>query len=195
MAENFIINVVKSNKAMRNNKDRAGPSVFRFEAQLVRHPKRADQGGWGLVNVPKSIGKQLRGMTTIEGTINGHPFRAALEPNSSGSHSLRVNQAMRRGASADPGDKVQFAILGPEPEPKLPADLRVALSTAREAKTLWGDLTRLGRLDWMRWINSAKTPETRARRVRRTVEQLSSGKRRPCCVNFYEFMLHRVGEQ
>ncbi|MBV8460504.1 MAG: YdeI/OmpD-associated family protein, partial [Candidatus Eremiobacteraeota bacterium] len=57
------------------------------------------------------------------------------------------------------------------------------------------DLTRLGRLDWMRWINSAKTPETRARRVRRTVEQLSSGKRRPCCVNFYEFMLHRVGEQ
>ncbi|MBV8669903.1 MAG: DUF1905 domain-containing protein, partial [Candidatus Eremiobacteraeota bacterium] len=74
--------MIKSNKAMRNNKDRAGPSVFRFGAQLVRHPKPAQQGGWGLVNVPKSIGKQLRGMTTVEGTINGHPFRAALEPNS-----------------------------------------------------------------------------------------------------------------
>jgi uncharacterized protein YdeI (YjbR/CyaY-like superfamily) len=102
---------------------------------------------------------------------------------------------MREGAGADAGDTVELAILGPEPEPTVSADLRVALKRCQEAKALWKDLTSVGRRDWIRWIDSAKTPETRARRVLRTVEQLSSGKRRPCCVNVYEFMLRRVQEE
>jgi Bacteriocin-protection, YdeI or OmpD-Associated/Domain of unknown function (DUF1905) len=158
------------NKAAHQKRDGAGPSVLRFKARLFRHPG------------------------TAEGTMNGHPFRAALEPSASGGHSLRVNKAMCNGAGAGAGDTVKLAILGPEPEPAVPADLRLSFAASREAKTLWKDLTSNGRRDWIRWIVSAKKPETRARRVRRTVEQLSSGKRRPCCVNVYEFMLRRVQE-
>jgi hypothetical protein len=173
---------------------KSGPSVFRFKARLVRHRKTAKTGSVTLLNVPKVISKKLpsRGITKIEGTINGHPFRAALEPNTSGSHGLRVNKAMRQGASADAGDIVKLVILEPEPEPTIPADLRIALAASHEAKTLWKDLTPVGRRDWIRWIVSAKKAETRARRVTRTVEQLSSGKRRPCCVNIYEFMMRRI---
>jgi hypothetical protein len=82
-----------------------------------------------LLKVPKMVSKKLlsRGMAKVEGTMNGHPFRAALEPNTSGSHWLRVNKAMREGAGADAGDMVKLVILGPEPEPTVPADLRVAL--------------------------------------------------------------------
>ena len=59
---------------------------------------------------------------------------------------------------------------------------------------MWKDLTKLGRQDWVRWIESAKSPETRARRVTRTIDQLAEGKRRACCVNVYEYMLNRVEE-
>ena len=182
------------NKATHENKDGGGPSVFRFKARLVRHPQAAKTGSLTLLNVPTVVSKKLRDMTKVEGTMNGHPFRAALKPNTSGGHWLRVNKAMREGAGADAGDTVKLAILGPEPEPTIPGDLRVALTVSHEAKTLWKDLTPIGRRDWIRWIDSAKRPETRARRVTRTVEQLSSGKRRPCCVNVYEFMLCRVQE-
>ena len=182
------------NKATHENKDGGGPSVFRFQARLFRHPMAAKTGSRALLDVPKVVSKKLRGMTKVEGTMNGHPFRAALESNPSGGHWLRVNRAMREGAGADAGDTVRLAILGPEPEPTVPADLRVALAASPRAKTLWKDLTPIGRRDWTRWIESAKRPETRARRVTRTVEQLSSGKRRPCCVNVYEFMLCRVQE-
>ncbi|HVX37595.1 MAG TPA: YdeI/OmpD-associated family protein [Hyphomicrobium sp.] len=34
---------------------------------------------------------------------------------------------------------------------------------------------------WICWIESAKKAETRTRRIERTKEDLSSGKRRPCC--------------
>ena len=174
------------------HKDAGGPFVIRFKAQLFRHPKAAKSDSLTLLDIPKAVGKKLDGMTKVEGTMNGHPFRAALELNTSGGHRLRVNKALRAGAGAGPGDTVKLAILGPEPEPTVPADLRTAFKAARDAKTLWGDLTADGRRIWIRWIESAKKPETRARRIVRTVEQLSEGKRRPCCVNVYEFMMDRV---
>ena len=176
--------------------DGDGPPVLRFEAQLFQHPKTAKTDFQTLLNVPEWVSKQFpsRGMTKVEGTINGHPFRTALEPNTSGSHWLRVNKAMVKGAGAHAGDTVRLAILGPEPEPTVPADIWVALTATHEAKALWDDLTTMGRRDWVRWIESAKQPETRIRRVTRTVEQLSSGKRRACCVNVYEFMLCRIQE-
>ena len=176
--------------------DGDGPPVLRFEAQLFQQPKTAKTDFQTLLNVPEWVSKQFRsrGMSKVEGTINGHPFRAALEPNTSGSHWLRVNKAMLKGAGAHAGDTVRLATLRPEPEPTVPADLWVALTASHEAKTLWDDLTTMGRRDWVRWIESAKQPETRTRRVTRTVEQLSSGKRRACCVNVYEFMLCRIQE-
>ena len=174
----------------------SSPSVIRFEARLFRHPKTANASGSGtlLLDVPDVVSKKAcsSGMTTAEGTINGHPFRATLEPNTSEGHWLHVNKAMRKGAGADVGDTVQLAILEPEPEPIMPSDLRVALTASGKAKTLWKDLTPIGRTDWIRWIVSAEQPETRARRVTRTAEQLSEGKRRPCCVNIYEFMMRRI---
>lgn len=177
--------------------DGDGPEVLRFEARLFEHPKTTKTDLQTLLDVPEWVSKQFPSYvsTKVEGTINGHPFRAALEPSTSESHWLRVNSAMLKGAGAKAGETVKLAILRPEPEPTVPADLRVALSASQEAKALWDDLTRMGRRDWLRWIDSAKQPETRTRRVSRTVEQLSEGKRRACCVNVYEYMLRRIQKE
>jgi Bacteriocin-protection, YdeI or OmpD-Associated/Domain of unknown function (DUF1905) len=168
------------------------PVVLRFRARLARHSHTARNGSSIALDLPEAVGKKLRGMATIEGTINGHPFRAPLDTNASGSSSLRVNKAMLAGSGAGAGDTVNLAVLGPEPKLKMPADLRAAFAGSQAAQSLWRDLTDLAQRDWVRWIEGAKTPETRARRVRRTVEQLDEGKRRPCCVNFYEYMLLHV---
>jgi Bacteriocin-protection, YdeI or OmpD-Associated/Domain of unknown function (DUF1905) len=173
----------------------AGPAVLRFKARLVRDPATTKNGSETLLNVPKVISERLRGVTKVEGVMNGQPFRASLETSTSGGHSLRVNKAMLRGAGAGVGDTVKLAILGPEPKLTVPADLRDALNASDKATSLWKDLAPLGRRDYVRWIESAKTAGTRARRITRTVEQLAEGKRRPCCVNVYEFMLSRVDEE
>jgi Bacteriocin-protection, YdeI or OmpD-Associated/Domain of unknown function (DUF1905) len=179
-------------KTTTGNAELGGPSVVRFKARLVRTPKDVKSSSGALLDVPKAAGAKLDGMTRLEGIINDHPFRAPLEPNASGGYSLRVNQAMLRGANADVGDTVQLAVLGPEPDPIVPADLRSAFKASYDATVLWKDLTTELRRDWIRWIESTGNADTRARRVRRTVEQLAEGKRRPCCVNFYEYMLQRV---
>lgn len=63
----------------------------------------------------------------------------------------------------------------------LPDDLRSALTDDADAATTWRDLTELGRNEFICWVTSAKKGETRARRIRRTLEEMAEGKRRPCC--------------
>ena len=87
-------------------------STIRFSAKLFRPEATEKIGSWTLLTLPKNASAKLpsRGMTMVEGTINGFPFRAALEPNGQGSHWLRVNEALQDAAGAHAGDTVTVEI-------------------------------------------------------------------------------------
>lgn len=63
----------------------------------------------------------------------------------------------------------------------LPADLHDALSSNTKAYTAWESLSPLARNEWICWVESVKTQETRIQHVLRTIADLKKGKRRPCC--------------
>lgn len=63
----------------------------------------------------------------------------------------------------------------------LPADLEGALKTDPEALSTWEDITPLARNEWICWIESARKPETRRKRIDWGRSNLRDGKRRPCC--------------
>lgn len=63
----------------------------------------------------------------------------------------------------------------------LPADLIDALTQTNDVTDLWQNLTPIGRNEFICWVEDAKRENTRARRIRRTVEELLEGKKRPCC--------------
>jgi Bacteriocin-protection, YdeI or OmpD-Associated/Domain of unknown function (DUF1905) len=160
-------------------------STIRFSAKLIRPKATEGPGSWTLLTLPKTASAKLpsRDMTMVEGTINGFPFRAALEPNGKGSHWLRVNRTMRDAAGADAVDTVtvEIARAGEEPEIRVPMDLRKALAAAPLAQAGWEDITPMARRDWIFSISSAKQPETRRRRIEKACDMLASGKRRLCC--------------
>jgi hypothetical protein len=62
-----------------------------------------------------------------------------------------------------------------------PSDLQTAVAANPEALALWQRLTPLGRNEFICWVEDAKKPETRQRRIERTCEELREGKKRPCC--------------
>ena len=170
---------------MKPAKRQAANSTIRFSAKLFRSNASEKIGSWTLLPLPKNAAAKLpsRGTAMVEGTINGFPFRAALEPNGKQSHWLRVNKAMHDAAGADAGDTVTVEITraGEEPETRVPMDLRKALAAAPLAQPSWADITPIARRDWILWISSAKQPETRRRRIERACDMLASGKRRVCC--------------
>jgi uncharacterized protein YdeI (YjbR/CyaY-like superfamily) len=64
---------------------------------------------------------------------------------------------------------------------RLPHDLRAALVAKPDVLDAWRDITPLARNEFICWVEDAKQAPTRARRIRRTSEELEEGKRRPCC--------------
>jgi hypothetical protein len=159
-------------------------STIRFSAPLFRFEATEEAGSGYLLTLPGNASAKLPGgMTMVEGTINGFPFRAALERNVEGSHCLRVTKAMHDAAGADVGDTltVEITRAGEEPEIRVPMDLRKALAAAPLAQALWADITPIARRDWILWITSAKQPETRKTRIEKACDMLASGKRRVCC--------------
>lgn len=64
---------------------------------------------------------------------------------------------------------------------KIPQDVRKALTASPSVIKLWEDLTPIARRDFLTWIDGAKQPETRIRRIEKTRSVLTAGKRRPCC--------------
>src|SRR5687768_13265386 len=144
-------------------------STIRFSARLLLPETTEKAGSGSVLTLPRNASAKLpsRGMTMVEGTINGFPFRAALEPNGKGGHWLSVNKAMRDAAGADVGDTVAIEITraGEEAELRVPMDLRKALATAPPAQALWAEITAMARRDWILWISSARQPETRRTRI------------------------------
>ncbi len=140
-----------------------------------------------LLLVPKNESAKLpsRGQVMVKGTINNFSFQTALEPDGRGSHWLKVDQAMLKGAHANEGDTVKMAIEPSKdwPEPKVPEDIQKGVATRKEIHPLWEKITPMARWDWIRWIGSTKNPETRKHHIEVACDKLGKGMKRPCCFN------------
>jgi len=166
-------------------------STILFHTKLLA-PKANEKAWPWILTLPKGASAKLpsQGKTMVEGTINSFPFRAALEPNGKGSHSLRVHKTMRDAAGMD-GDAVTVEITraGEEPEVRVPIDLRKALEANPVAKAGWEGITPLARRDWIFSISSAKQAEMRRRRIEKACDMLACGKRRLCCFPGIKWMM------
>ncbi|MNJ31507.1 hypothetical protein D3C77_261460 [compost metagenome] len=157
----------------------------RFQATLLRPAKPDSETSWAFVVLPRDASEQLprRGRTTVEGTLNGHPFQATLEPDGQLSHWLQVSTALLEAAGAAVGDRVtlELAAVKKEPEPDIPADFQEALAASPEARKTWNSTTTIARVDWIHWITSAKQLKTRAKRIDNACDMLACGKKQVCC--------------
>ena len=154
----------------------------RFKAKLHRP---AEEGDWTFLRLPQEASSQMpaRSMVSVDGTLNGFPFTATLQPDSEGGHWLKVEPPLSQGARAYAGDEVELEIAPAkvEPEPEVPEDLRKALSSAPAALAVWNDTTAVARRDWITWMAQGKKAETRLLRIEKMIDMLSKGKRRVCC--------------
>ena len=129
-------------------------------------------------------------------TIRGHTWRTTPGMDSEGeaahAASLRerrnrwgvghivVNREVKSATGVDAGDRVQVAMsLDTAPGTvRIPSDLRRALDEDSAAQASFSKMSYTHRREYVDWIQEAKRPETRARRVAKTVERVREGKPR-----------------
>lgn len=157
---------------------------IRFEAILLR-PATPKAATWAFLRLPGEASARLpsRSQVSVTGTFAGQSFEATLEPDGKGGHWLKVPARLQTSAGVTVGDTVSLAMTpaSVEPEPKVPPDLRRALSANEAAKTTWMSITARARRDWIHWVVSGKKAETRVKRIASACDMLAKGKRRVCC--------------
>jgi hypothetical protein len=124
------------------------------------------------LDVEKLFG--IRGRVPVRGTLNGVPFRSTLSP-FGGVHYLPVNRALREQAGVAAGDRVEV-VLEHDAEQRVvsaPADLARALKANKQAADAWERLSYSHKRAYAEAIAEAKKAETRERRIRGAVAELS----------------------
>jgi uncharacterized protein YdeI (YjbR/CyaY-like superfamily) len=110
----------------------------------------------------------------VAGSIAGHPVRGELKTGGA-VPALELGPAWGRDARLVDGLEVDVE-LGLE-GPHMPDDLAAALDGDDDARAFFEDLPSFYRKNFVRSIQSAKKPDTRARRVVAIADALRAGKR------------------
>ena len=124
--------------------------------------------------VIEALGASKRPPVTI--TINGYTYRTTAV-RMGGAFYVPLAAENREAAGVAAGDAITVDIendTAPR-EVTLPDDLAAAMDDA--ARTAYDGLSYTHRKEWVRWVEEAKRPETRAARIEKTVAGLREGKK------------------
>ncbi len=134
-----------------------------------------DESAFTYIKIPFDV-KTVFGKARlpVRVTVNGYAYRSTLAPYG-GVHYLGVNQTVRAAAKVKVGDRVDVTLEADEAPRtiKPPADLARALKASQAAQARWKQLSFTHQKEYVAAIEDAKKPETRVRRLKKTIEQLA----------------------
>lgn len=125
--------------------------------------------------VVEALGKGKK--PPVKATINGYTWRSTVAV-MGGEYWLGVSKEVRRNAGCEAGQEVDLTLELDTEERVLevPADFGAALDAEPEARRFFDSLSYSNRRRFTYAIEDAKTPETRQRRIEKSVAQLREGK-------------------
>jgi Bacteriocin-protection, YdeI or OmpD-Associated/Domain of unknown function (DUF1905) len=143
------------------------------EATFRAPVRSSDRGGGGhLVEVPPAVVEALggKGRIPVTATFDGVPYRGSIV-RMRGVAVLGVQKAIMAEAGVSVGDSLTVVVRNDEAprEVEVPDDLAEALARNGPARTAFEGLSFSHKREYVEAINQAKRPETRARRVERTI--------------------------
>lgn len=133
------------------------------------------KGGWTYTEIPEiPMGKASFGMLKVKGSIDGFEFKKYhLMPFGNGKLFLPVKAEIRKKIKKQAGDHVHV-ILYPDNEPlEVPDELLLCLQDDPEALQFFNSLNESEQHNYIKWIYSAKTDQTKVDRMAKTLIRLS----------------------
>ena len=144
----------------------------RFTVELQRVEKTAT-----MFRVPFDLKEAFgRARPPVKVTISGHTWRTTPGVYD-GVGYIVVNRSVKAATGVDAPDRVRVEMeVDTEPRTvRVPADLRDALRADDAAWKAFQKLSFSHRREYVEWVEEAKRPETRARRIAATVERAAEG--------------------
>ena len=152
-----------------------------FTASIEQFGAQGEKTGWTYVRVPAKVAQKLmpgnKKSFRVKGTIDKLSIRqVALVPMGEGNFILAVNAGMRKVIKKNPGNQVKVSIEVDDQALKPPPAFIACLKDEPAAYKNYTALPRSHQHYFIRWISSAKTDPTKAKRIAQAVNGLAVGK-------------------
>jgi hypothetical protein len=152
--------------------------MISFVTTIQKFDKKGEKTGWSYIEIsPAQAQKMLPGQKVsfrVKGSIDAFKFeKTALLPMGDGNFILPMNATIRKAIGKRHGDKVKVVMEADMSKFQLSADLMTSLRDEPQALEFFKSLAGSHQKYFSKWIESAKTAQTKTRRIVMAVIALS----------------------
>lgn len=152
--------------------------MLEFSTTIFRFDKKGEKTGWSYIEVSAAQAKKLRPGSKVsfrvKGQLDNYSFeRVSLMPMGDGSFILPVNGKIRKFLKKGPGNRIKVSLSFDGRGPELSKDLLKCLKDDPVALQFFKALPKSHQNYFSNWIESAKTAETKTKRIVMAVTGLS----------------------
>jgi hypothetical protein len=153
--------------------------MVKYTATILKFEKQGEKTGWTYIVIPEDIAQELkpgnRKSFRVKGKLDKYAIEAiALMPMGDGSFIMPLNAEIRKGIAKRAGAQLVVQITEDDnPEPVTSPELMECLEDEPDALAFFNSLPKGHRNYFMKWIESAKTAPTKAKRIAQAVTGLA----------------------
>jgi len=150
---------------------------WNFVTKLIR-PEGV--GTWTFAPIPLDIAREtgIKARLRVKGRIDGIPFAGTLLPGGSGRHFVVVKKELRERLDKSAGDQVriQMDVDSSPVSVAIPDDFAMALAKSGNARSRFEVMAPSHKKAYVDWIEEAKKPETRTKRIVKALKIIAASK-------------------
>ncbi len=153
--------------------------MIRFSTIIKKFTDQGEKTGWTYIDIPHTIAEKLKPGTKktfrVKGKLDSYSFRGiALVPMGGGDFIMALNAGIRKGIGKRKGASVNVSLEADDQfviQP--PSEFLDCLSDEPAAIAFFNSLAKSHQDYFSKWIDSAKTEQTRIKRIADSVSALS----------------------
>jgi len=152
--------------------------MVEFTTIILQFADQGEKTGWTYIEVPADIAQQLnpgnKKSFRVRGMLDGFAVAGmALMPMGEGNFIMALKAEVRKGIRKNAGAMLQARLeVDTDYKVEIPAELQECFDFEPDALEFYNSLPKSHREYFLKWINDAKTSETRAKRIVNTVNAM-----------------------
>lgn len=144
--------------------------MVKFSTTILKFDSQGEKTGWTYITIPAKIAKKLnpgiKKSFRVKGKLDEFIIeKVALMPMGEGDFIMAVNAAMRKGIRKQKGATLKIELEVDESPILPPSELIECMVDEPEALKYYNSLPQGHRNYFTKWIDSAKTDATKAKRI------------------------------
>ena len=151
-----------------------------FTAKLEKFGAQGEKTGWTYIEIPKKIAQKIKPgqkkSFRIKGKIDDYVFKGGSTlPMGEGDFIFAINATIRKKIKKFKGDTVTVVMEEDKAPVKHNKDLLDCLKEDKKAQAAWDKIPNSHKNYYSKWIETAKTDATKAKRIAMVLDGLPKG--------------------